>query len=81
MSVEAQPKLKKFSRVTAFVVAIENYRKNSLPVVDFAHADGEAFADWVRATYSDLAGEPPVVTVVTDSEASLAALKNDLLYM
>lgn len=45
-----------FSRVTAFVVALENYRKPSsgdaLPLVDFAHADGDALANAARKIYA-----------------------------
>lgn len=70
----------KFSRVTAFIVAVENYRMNALPVVDYAHADAEAFAEWVSTVYTDLADAPPTVTLLKDSDASLAALQSDLAY-
>lgn len=66
--------------MTAFIVAIENYRMNALPVVDYAHADAEAFADWVSTVYTDLADVPPTVTLLKDSDASLAALQGDLAY-
>ena len=73
-----------FTRVTAFVVALENYRKPSkgepLPSVDFAHADGDAFADVIQRIYADLPDGAVSVRVLKDADASLAALRDELKY-
>lgn len=73
-----------FMRVTAFVVALENYRKPShgdaLPSVDFAHADADAFAAIIERIYADLPGENVSVHVLKDSDASLTALRDELKY-
>ena len=80
----AAPSKRSFSRVTAFVVALENYRKPSsgdaLPLVDFAHADGEAFASAIRRIYADLPDDALSVHVLKDEQASLAALRDELKY-
>jgi hypothetical protein len=81
--VDARPE-RSFTRVTAFVVAIENYRKppkgEPLPSVDFAHADGDAFADVIKRIYADLPDEDVSVHVLKDADASLTALRDDLNY-
>jgi hypothetical protein len=73
-----------FTRVTAFIVALENYRKPSsgvpLPSVDFAHADGDAFADAVKEIYSDMPAGLVSVHVFKDADASLTALRDELTY-
>jgi hypothetical protein len=73
-----------FTRVTAFVVALENYRKppkgEPLPSVDFAHADADAFADMIKRIYADLPDEDVSVHVLKDADASLTALRDDLKY-
>lgn len=80
----AAPSKRSFSRVTAFVVALENYRKPSngdaLPLVDFAHADGDAFANAIRKIYADLPDDALSVHVLKDAQASLAALRDELKY-
>ncbi|WP_321966880.1 caspase family protein [Burkholderia cepacia] len=78
------PSKRSFSRVTAFVVALESYRKPSsgdaLPLVDFAHADGDAFANAIRRIYADLPDDALSVHVLKDAQASLAALRDELKY-
>ena len=73
-----------FTRVTAFVVALENYRKPSngeaLPSVGFAHADGEAFADVIQKIYADLPRDAISMHLLKDTDASLAALRDELKY-
>ncbi|UWU12410.1 hypothetical protein [Sinorhizobium medicae] len=71
-----------FTRATAFVVALENYRKPSnadpLPTVDFADAD--AFANVIQRVYADLSPENVSVQVLKDADASLTALRDELKY-
>jgi hypothetical protein len=73
-----------FTRVTAFVIALENYRKPSngepLPSVDFAHADADAFVDVIQRIYADLPDEDVSVHLLKDANASLAALRDELKY-
>ncbi|WFU79276.1 caspase family protein [Bradyrhizobium sp. CIAT3101] len=78
------PSERGFLRVTAFVVALENYRKPSngdpLPSVDFAHADADAFADIIKRNYAGLDGDDVSVHVLKDADASLTALRDELKY-
>ena len=75
---------KSFSRVTVFVVALENYRKpsrgESLPSVKFAHADGDAFADAIYSIYGNLPAVKLNISVLKDGNASLTALRDELKY-
>lgn len=83
VEAEARPE-RGFTRVTAFVVALENYRKPSngdpLPSVEFAHADADAFADAIRRIYVDLPDEDLSVRVLKDADASLTGLRDELTY-
>lgn len=73
-----------FTRVTAFCVALENYRKPSsgasLPSVDFAHADADAFAETISGIYADLSNDSVSVRILKDADASLTALRDELSY-
>ncbi|WP_221034992.1 caspase family protein [Pseudomonas syringae group genomosp. 3] len=64
-------------RVSAFVIGLENYRKDELPKVDFAHADADAFRDALIKIFSP---ETVEVNVLKDAEASLTAVKDELAY-
>ncbi|MEE4183094.1 MULTISPECIES: caspase family protein [Pseudomonas] len=59
-------------RVTAVVVALENYRRDELPVVDFAHADADGFAAALRQIYP---AEILHLDVIKDEDATLSALQ------
>jgi hypothetical protein len=73
-----------FSRVQAVIVALENYRKPAngatLPTVDYAHADAEAFAAAIYETYKDLPQADVHIDLIKDSDASLVALEDLLGY-
>lgn len=73
-----------FTKVTAFVVALENYRKPStgasLPTVDFAHADADAFARTISRIFSDLPNDSVSVQLLKDADASLTGLRDELGY-
>ena len=73
-----------FSRVTAFCVALENYRKPSngasLPPVDFAQADADAFAETISGIYADLSSDNVSVHMLKNADASLTALRDELSY-
>lgn len=64
-------------RVSVFVVGLENYRKNELPKVDYAHADVDGFSEALGKIF------PPEVLdvhVLKDSDASLTAVRDELAY-
>lgn len=61
------------TRVTAIVVAIENYRRGELPSVAYAHADADAFADALRRIYP---AEALHLEIIKDEDATLTALKD-----
>jgi hypothetical protein len=73
-----------FTRVTAFCVALENYRKPSsgasLPSVDFAHTDADAFAETISEIYADLSSDNVSVRILKDADASLTGLRDELSY-
>jgi len=73
-----------FTRITALIVAIENYRRptggDPLPSVDFAHADGDAFANVIKEIYAHMPDEMVSVHVLKDADASLTALRDELKY-
>lgn len=64
-------------RVSAFVIGLENYRRDELPKVDFAHADADAFRDALKKIFPP---ETLEVNVLKDAEASLTAVKDELAY-
>ena len=65
------------TRVTAVVVALENYRRGELPAVAYAHADADAFAAALRQIYpADILH----LDVIKDGDATLTALQ-DLSYI
>lgn len=72
------------TRVTAIIVALENYRDardgQKLASVDYAHADGEAFEKALRRIYADLPEDMLNVVLLKDTEASCAALRDELKY-
>lgn len=75
---------RRFSRVIAVIIALENYRKPSnsdaLPSVSFAHADADAIADTVREIFKDMPASDIVVEIIKDSDASLIAVRDHLSY-
>jgi len=75
--IEASHQMGAPQRVSVFVVALENYRKNELPTVDFAHADGDAFAAALRKIYP---AEVIHVEVLKDADASHTAVKDELAH-
>jgi uncharacterized caspase-like protein len=72
------------TRVTAIIVALENYRDardgQKLASVDYAHADGEAFEKALRRIYADLPEDLLNVVLLKDTEASCTALRDELKY-
>ena len=66
-------------QVVAIVVGLENYQPRSdgktLTKVDFAGNDAEAFAEALKSIYP---AERLSLTLLRDSEATCASLKNDL---
>lgn len=74
----------RFTRVIAIIVALEHYRKPSsgdpLPVVQYAHADADAFAAVIKEILRDMPSEDVVIEVIKDGDASLTALRDHLAY-
>ena len=72
------------TRVTAIIVALENYREaregQKLASVDYAHADGEAFEKALRRIYADLPEDMLNVVLIKDTQASCTALRDELKY-
>lgn len=73
-----------FARVVAVVVGLENYRKpksgDALPTVAYAHADAHAVSDALYQIFKDMPEGDVDVEVMTDSDASLTAIKDHLAY-
>ncbi|MDE0617225.1 MAG: caspase family protein [Rhodospirillaceae bacterium] len=80
VSLETLP----YTRVSAIVVGLENFRPNPkggvLDSVEYAHADAEAFRDTLQEIYSSLDEDSLQIELVKDSRASLTALRDTLAY-
>jgi hypothetical protein len=76
------PASRRFSRVVAVIVALENYRKpfngEALPSVEFAHADADGMHDAVREIFKDMPTDDVFIEVMKDDNASLTAVKDHL---
>jgi Caspase domain len=74
----------RFARVVAVIVGLENYRKpkngDALPTVAFAHADVQAVSDALQRIFKDKPDGDIHIDVLTDSDASLTAIKDLLNY-
>lgn len=72
----------RFARVVAVIVGLENYRKlksgESLPTVAYAHADARAVSDALHHIFKDMPEPDVAIETMTDSNASLAAVKDHL---
>ncbi len=75
---------KRFDRIIAVVVALEQYRSPStgeaLPDVDYARADAEAFAAAVNEMFPEMAADDVIVKTICDEDASLIALRDEVGY-
>lgn len=65
------------ARVVAVIVGLETYRPgaNAIASVEFAKADAEAFRTAVETVF---AAHHPVVALLTDADATLATLQNEI---
>jgi len=81
---DADARSGRFARVVAVIVGLENYRKpksgDALPTVAYAHADARAVSDALHQIFNDLPEGDVDVEVMTDSDASLAAIKDHLAW-
>ncbi|RWO31010.1 MAG: hypothetical protein EOS10_17665 [Mesorhizobium sp.] len=70
--------------MVAVIVGIENYRKpksgDALPTVAYAHADAQAVSDTMLEIFKDMPECDVDIEVMTDSDASLAAIKDHLAW-
>lgn len=74
----------RFTRVVAVIVGLENYRKpksgDALPSVAFAHADADAVSEAVQEIFKGLPADNVEIGLMTDADASLAAVQDHLGY-
>ncbi|WP_438382322.1 caspase family protein [Asaia sp. BMEF1] len=74
----------RFARVVAVIVGLENYRKpksgDALPTVAYAHADAQAVSDALHEIFKDMPEGSVDIEVMTDSNASLAAIKDHMAW-
>ena len=83
-SVDENPAAPRFTRVVAVIVGLENYRKpksgDALPSVAFAHADADAVSEAVQEIFKGLPADNVEIELMTDADASLAAVQDHLGY-
>lgn len=74
----------RFTRVVAVIVGLENYRKpksgDALPSVAYARADADAVNEAVQEIFKGLPADDVELELMTDADASLAAVKDHLGY-
>lgn len=75
---------RRFARVVAVIVGVENYRKpkggEALPSVAYAHADAEAVSHAVQEIFKDMPEGEVDIEVMTDADASLTAVEDHLAW-
>ncbi len=74
----------RFARVVAVIVGLEIYRKpksgDALPTVAYARADAQAVSDALHEIFNEIPEGNVDIEVMTDSDASLAAIKDHLAW-